>query len=133
MTPSSIHKPQEKVTTANCSGGSRSFCAGSYEHLLAAPVFRVGHDLNKGYRIRTVQELLRRRIAGCSATYDLDTGCSGPPILRVAPVTTNRAGHMDAGEADEWRRRIVAWSRFRLAAGSNPGMASRPYVHEVGR
>ncbi len=43
--------------------------------------------------------------------------------------------HMDAEQADEWRRRIGAWSRFRLAVetvGSNLGMASRPYVHEVG-
>ena len=45
-----------------------------------------------------------------------------------------RAGPMDAEEADEWRRRIVAKRRIRLAvktAGSNLGMASRPYVHEV--
>ena len=37
---------------------------------------------------------------------------------------------MAAEEANEWRRRIEARSRFRLAvktAGSNLGMASRPY------
>ena len=41
---------------------------------------------------------------------------------------------MNAEEADEWRRRIGAGCRFTLAvetAGSNRGMASRPYVHEV--
>ena len=41
---------------------------------------------------------------------------------------------MAAEEADESRRRIGAWRRFRLAvetAGSNLGMASRPYVHEL--
>jgi hypothetical protein len=39
-------------------------------------------------------------------------------------------------EADEWRRWIEAWWRFRLAvktAGSNLGMASRTYVHRAGR
>ena len=42
--------------------------------------------------------------------------------------------HMPAEEADEWRRRIEAWCRFGLAvetAGSNLGMAARPYVNEV--
>jgi hypothetical protein len=41
---------------------------------------------------------------------------------------------MDAEQADEWRRRIGAWSRFRPAvetAGSNLGMASRSYVHRL--
>ena len=43
-----------------------------------------------------------------------------------------RAGRMDADEAETWRVKIEAWCRFRLAvetAGSNRGMASRPYVH----
>ncbi len=47
----------------------------------------------------------------------------------------HRAAHMDAEEADEWRRRIGARRMFRLAvktAASNLGMASRHYVHEVG-
>jgi len=35
-----------------------------------------------------------------------------------------RAGHMDAGEAGEWRRRIEAWCRFRLRMV--PVKASRP-------
>ncbi len=45
-----------------------------------------------------------------------------------------RWGSMSVEEADEWRRRVGAWWGFKLAvetAGSNPGMASRRYVHEV--
>ena len=45
-----------------------------------------------------------------------------------------RGQHMSQAEADEWRRRIGARRRFRLTvktAGSNRGMVSRPYVHEV--
>ncbi len=39
---------------------------------------------------------------------------------------------MSQAEADEWRRRIGARCRFTLAvetAGSNRGVASRPYGH----
>ncbi len=67
---------------------------------------------------------------------EIDTATQVQRVLsqQLTVFWLERAGHMDAEEADEWRRRIGAWSRFRLAvktAGSNLGMASRPYVHEV--
>jgi len=48
-----------------------------------------------------------------AATLDLLTPDEIPHALRFVDVM-ERAGHMDAGEAGEWRRRIQAWCRFRL-------------------
>jgi len=48
-----------------------------------------------------------------AATLELLTPDGIPHAVRLVDVL-ERAGHMDAGEAGEWRRRIQAWCRFRL-------------------
>jgi len=48
-----------------------------------------------------------------AATLELMTPDEIPHAIRLVDVM-ERAGHMDAGEAAEWRRRIEAWCRFRL-------------------
>jgi len=48
-----------------------------------------------------------------AATLELLTPDELPHAARLVDVL-ERAGHMDAGEAGEWRRRIEAWCRFRL-------------------
>jgi len=52
-------------------------------------------------------------MAKFSETLDLMTPDEIPHALRFVDLM-GRAGHMDAGEAGEWRRRIAAWCRFRL-------------------
>jgi len=48
-----------------------------------------------------------------AATLELLTPDEIPHAVRLVDVM-ERAGHMDAEEAAEWRRRIDAWCRFRL-------------------
>ena len=71
--------------------------------------------------------------AEMDATLDLLTPDEVADALRFLEVMEH-GQHMSQAEADEWRRRTVAWSRFRLAvetAGSDLGMASWPYVHRL--
>jgi len=53
------------------------------------------------------------RVDKFAATLELMTPDEIPHAVRLVDVM-ERAGHMDADEAGEWRRRIEAWCRFRL-------------------